>query len=194
MRGIAERRGGGIVVVVENEFIAVGRHNRRAMAACDRQAGEHPPLPWRDAALPRAPQHDISMAHQEAVAGVARRVGVVACRGVIEMAQSKFEAAIEHVVEDAPVVAAHVGRLQQAEIDAIFYLPGGVARRAIEIDDTGIESMAGIHRAAHASGDFLIGSDTAELDSVEYRLDAGNLNLHGTASARAVAGQAQAAP
>ena len=175
---VAERRGCRVVGMVEDEFVTVQRHDRRAVVGGDRKVRQHPALAGRDVALPGAPQNRVTLAHQKAVARVRRVLGVVAARGVIEEAQRQFVAAIDHVVEDASVMAAHIDRFQQAEVNLILDHPGGVARRLTDVDDAGVKRMAGVNRAAHAAAELLVGPCPAELNAIEDPLHTRNLDFH----------------
>src|SRR5579875_3965473 len=59
--GIAERRFGRIVAMIEDELVAIGGSDWRAIISRDWKAGQHPALSGANVALPCGPQHRVSL-------------------------------------------------------------------------------------------------------------------------------------
>ena len=78
--------------------------------------------------VPAAPDHRVALRRQERARGIARGRGIVAARGAIEVAE-ELGAPVGRFVEDFMVALAQIDRLQDVEIEGVFDLAGGVARR-----------------------------------------------------------------
>src|SRR3954463_4666715 len=77
----------------------------------------------------------------------------------VEPRHDRLIAAIGHVVDEAPVAAAEIERLQDSEVAAILDIAARVACSPIEIDDAGILRMCRIDFAEYRAVQMLIGAD-----------------------------------
>src|SRR5262249_1590172 len=73
-------------------------------------------------------------------------------------------------VEDLPVAARHVDRLEDEERRAEFDHPARVPRSPVEIDQAGVQRIAGIDLQERGAEEPLVGSDRSPRDSARERL------------------------
>jgi hypothetical protein len=95
----------------------------------------------------------------------------------VEPRHDRLVATIGHVVDEAPVTAIEIQRLQDAEIASILDVASRTTRGPIEVGDPGIQGMSRIEliRAVQA----FIRSDVGELRAGERRtLSLGHLDPH----------------
>src|SRR5215469_5028634 len=119
----------------------------------------------RHVAMPAAPHHREAAPHQKTVAGM---LGVPAVRRPVEPGHDRLVSAIGHVVDEAPVAAIEIERLQDPELALILDIAPRVACGPIEIDDCGIRGMSWIEFAEYRAVQALIGADGAEFRAAEY--------------------------
>ena len=154
--GIAQRRAGGIIGMVEDEVLAREASDTRH----DRRRECHPTGAWRDVALPSAPHHRVAAIHQKAVAGVGGFDEIVDDRrDVVEQREAKFAAAIEHLVEQPAVAVGGDGRTQDLHIGHGLDQALRVTRRAVEIDNDRIVRIVGRNRDGRARYNSVVGPD-----------------------------------
>ena len=153
-------------------------------AGDDRKARRQAIVAGRHVALPAAPHHREAAPHQKAVAGMLR---VPAVRRTVEPRHDRLVAAIGHVVDEAPVAAIEIERLQDPKVAAILDIALRVARGPIEVDDPGIQRMCRIEFAEYRAVQALIGADGAEFRAAEHgTFPLGHLDPPHAAAAHAV--------
>ena len=132
----------------------------------DREARGQTIVARRHVALPPAPHQREAVAHQEAVAGVAR---MAALRRAVQSRHDRLVAAVGHVVHQPAIAARDIERLQDAELGLILDVAARIARRLVQIDDAGIQRMRGIQFAERRAVQPFIGTDRAEFRAAEHR-------------------------
>ena len=173
--GVAEQPG-----VLGDELLA----HHAGDAGDDRKARRQAIVAGRHVALPAAPHHREAAPHQKAVAGM---LGVPAVRRPVEPRHDRLVAAIGHVVDEAPVAAIEIERLQDPEVALILDIAVRVARGPIEVDDPGIQGMCRIEFAEYRAVQALIGPDGAEFRAAEHgAFPLGHLDPPHAAAAHAV--------
>ena len=83
-----------------------------AAVGCHGQARQHAIVAGHHFPAPTAPEDRVAVEHQESVAGVGQRRGVVAAC-FVERPEGQLVAPVVHVVKQSPVAPARVGRRQQ---------------------------------------------------------------------------------
>jgi hypothetical protein len=93
------------------------------------------------------------MPHQEAIAGIFRRVGVVIDRAAaIDLPQHGDAATVIDVVNQSSRLAMHW--TQQHEFAGEVHAPVFIARRPSQIDDAGIGALTRVERKMGYTADF----------------------------------------
>ena len=153
-------------------------------AGDDRKARRQAIVARRHVALPAAPHQREAATHQKAVAGM---LGVPAVGRTVEPRHDRLVAAIGHVVDEAPIPAIEIERLQDPKVAPILDIAVRVARGPIEIDDAGIQRVCRIEFAEYCAVQALIGPDGAEFRAAEHgAFPLGHLDPPHAATAHAV--------
>jgi len=114
-------------------------------------------------------------------------LGVPAVRRAVEPRHDRLVAAIGHVVDEAPVAAIEIERLQDSEVAAILIISLYVARGPVEVDDPRIQRMCRIELSDYRAMQALIGADGTEFRAAEHgTFPLGHLDLKHAAAAHAV--------
>ena len=87
-------------------------------------------------------------------------------RGIIEHRKKPLPAAIGHVIDQHAMGSARVLRPQHEEIGLVFDEPPRVARRLVEIDDTGVFRRVRVQQAMREAADSDISPGLAELMAI----------------------------
>src|SRR4051794_244875 len=95
-------------------------------------------------------------------------LGVPAVRCAVEPRHDRLVAAIGHVVDEAPVAAVEIERLQDPKVAPVLDTTPRIARGPIEVDDAGIQGMSGIEFTEYGAVQALIGSDGVEIRAAEH--------------------------
>jgi len=119
----------------------------------------------RHVTLPATPHHGEAAPHQKAVAGM---LGVSTLRRPVEPRHDRLVAAIGHVVDEAPIAAIEIKRLQDPEIALILDEAQRVARGPIEVDDSDIQGMCRVEFAEYRAVQPFIRPDSAEFRAIKH--------------------------
>ena len=112
---------------------------------------------------------------------------VPAVRRTVEPRHDRLVAAIGHIVDEAPVAAVEIERLQDPEVAAILDIALRIARGPIEVDDPRIQRMCRIEFSEYRAVQALIGADGAEFRAAEHgTFPLGHLDLKHAAASHAV--------
>ena len=169
-RAIARRR-------IDDQIVGDLAGDRRAVFGRDRRTQDQPVVARRrgDVGGPRRPQQGEAAAEQEAVTRLRRRLGIIAERGVVELAQNRDIAAVVDLVEQRAVAARGVDRAQHQEFGAELDQATVVAGRQLEIGDRRIGGGVRIEREEGAPAQLFIGADDTELGAGREGLAAHDL-------------------
>ena len=144
--------------MIEDEFFA-----RKTGGLRDNWRRECQPASARsDVALPAAPHQRVAPSHQEPVAGVLCGRRIVAAGRAVELDQRPQVSAIVDVVEQRAVAFGEIGRLEDQEVGRVFDLAARIARRALDVDDAGIERMRRVELAVETANHLLVRTDLTE--------------------------------
>src|SRR5215470_13625792 len=102
----------------------------------------------RHVTLPAAPHHGESAPHQKAVAGMLR---VSTLWRTVEPRHDRLVAAIGHVVDEAPIAAIEIERLQDPEVALILDEAQRVPCGPVEVEDPDIQGMCRIELAEYGA-------------------------------------------
>jgi hypothetical protein len=119
--------------------------------------------------IPAAFEHDVSLTHEEAVAGIPGGRRVDAGLAVVERLQHIGAATIGDLVDEPLVALTAIDRPQDLEVGGIGHRPVGILRGEADIDDNGIERVLGIDLTDDLSADALVLSDRPEAPAAEGR-------------------------
>ena len=134
----AAQRQRGLAFLRDDELGPHRAGDRLGAVRGDGKAQNHAAVARQQVPLPGAPHHRVAAAEQVAVAGVLQCRRVVAGRRVAKILERPLVAAVAVVEEEPPVAADRIGRLQDAEIGRELDQPVAIARRLVQIDDSGL--------------------------------------------------------
>ena len=150
-------------VLVDDEFFGIEAGDRGAIGVLgDRHGGGKRLAVARRGEIPAGVQDRVALAHQKAVAGVARGFGVVLGAAVVERAEHIGAAAIGDFVEEPLVGLGAVDRAQDLEVGRIGRGAVGVFHREVDVHDDAVDRVLRVDLADDPAADALILPDGAE--------------------------------
>src|SRR4051794_16371287 len=93
---------------------------------------------------------------------------VPAVRRTVEPRHDRLVAAIGHVIDEAPVAAIEMDRLQDPEVALILDVALRIARGPVEVEDPRIQRMRRIELSEYGAVTALIGADGTEFRAAEH--------------------------
>ncbi len=159
--------GGRTHAGVSDDFVTNDFLDRRAIVrGIHRRQGEAV-VGARRILIEAAPHQRVTAAQQEAIAGVAHGLRIVAVGergglGIHEARVHTFAAAIDHVIEQLAAAARGIHRTQDKKLARVFDATRGIARRLVDVDDDLVARVSGIKHALEAAAHALVGAGRAK--------------------------------